>query len=171
MGPSQQSKLTVRMCISLDLPFQFIPLASGANCLLGIIKLVFSLQVGRWNQRRDNMGLDVPQSTASFHTLSLFTWKENYASREGSGAGRGGIIHLHSGFVGSKKSLKQCILPRRWPQKLWHSEKCQEIIWVTIFGVCVYEGRTGREKGQLTVFFTLAPVLKALSRELGQGKF
>ena len=40
MGPSQQSKLSVRMCISLDLPFQFIPLASGSNCLLGIIKRV-----------------------------------------------------------------------------------------------------------------------------------
>ena len=113
-------------------------------------------------------GLRSPQIHSKLsHSKSLYL-KRELCQQRGLWSGRGGI--LHRGFVGSKKSLKERIIPRRWPQKLWHSEKCQEIIWVTIFGVCVDE-EDWKGKKTITVFLTLAPLLKALSRELGQGKF
>ena len=49
----------MRVCISLDLPFWFIPLASGGNCSLGIVKRVqFANRQVKLAQRY-TMGLEV----------------------------------------------------------------------------------------------------------------
>lgn len=158
------------MCISLDLPFWFISLASGGNCSLGTVKRVqFANREVKLAQRY--YGLRCPQMHSKLsHSKPLYLkrelcqqrglwgWERRYHS---SSQWICRFKKISKGTHYSQKMALETLAFRKVPgNHLGH------YIW----GVCWW-GEDWKGKETITVFLTLAPLLKALSRELGQGKF